>query len=74
MKFDVLLLVTDVRAFAKGSIMTANKLSLRATSVAPALPRVFEAVFVLYANVEKLVANGKKIFVTFPVELECILK
>jgi hypothetical protein len=45
-KFDVLLPVTDVRASAKGSRMTSSKSSSHVTSVAPALPRVCEAVFV----------------------------
>jgi len=41
--------------------------------LAPALSVVCETIFVLYSEVGNLVAIGKKIFVTFPAERECLL-
>jgi hypothetical protein len=38
--------------------------------VAHASHRVFETIRVLYPNVDKLVANGKKIFVKSPARIE----
>jgi hypothetical protein len=40
------------------------------TCVAYAVHRVFETIHVLYSNVDKLVANGKKIFVKLPARIE----
>jgi hypothetical protein len=73
MKYDVLLLVTDTAPYIKKA---AEGLSesypelIHVTCVARALHRVCETIRVLYPNVDKLVANGKKIFLKSPARIE----
>jgi hypothetical protein len=73
-KFDnVLLLVTDAAPYTKEA---AERLSVSypkliyVTCVTHALHRVCETIPALYPNVDKLVANGKKIFVKLPARIE----
>jgi hypothetical protein len=62
-KFDVLLLVTDgapyMKKAAEGLSVSYPKL-IHVTCVAHALRRICETIRVLYPNVDKIVANGKK--------------
>jgi hypothetical protein len=72
-KFDnVLLLVTDsapyMKKAAQGPTVSCPKL-IHDTCVARALHRVCETFRVLYPNVDKLVANGKKMFVKSPARI-----
>jgi hypothetical protein len=73
-KFDsVLLLVIDgtryMKKAAEGLTVSYPKL-IHVTCVAPALHRVCETICVFYPNVDKLVANGKKIFMKLPARIE----
>jgi hypothetical protein len=74
MKVDnMLLLVTDAALYiikaAEGLSVSCPKL-IHVTCVAHALHRVCETIPVLYPNVDKLVANEKKIFVKSPARTE----
>jgi hypothetical protein len=61
-KFDVLLLVTDVAQYMKKAGLSVSYPKLmHVTCVVHALHRVCKTICVLYPNVDKLVANGKKI-------------
>jgi hypothetical protein len=70
---DVLLLVTDAAPYmkktAEGLSVSYPKL-IHVTCVVHALHRVCEIIRVLYPNVDKLVANGKKIFMKSPARIE----
>jgi hypothetical protein len=70
---NALLLVTDaacyVKKAAEGLSVSYPKL-IHVTCVVHALHRVCETIPVLYPNVDKLVANGKKIFVKSPARIE----
>jgi hypothetical protein len=70
---NVLLLVTDATPYMKkateGLSVTYPKL-IHVTCAVHALHRVCETICVLYPNVDKSVANGKKIFVKSPARTE----
>jgi hypothetical protein len=72
-KFDnVLMLVTDAAPYmkkaAEGLSVSYPKL-IHVTRIVHALHRVCGTIRVLYPNVDKLVANGKKIFVKSPARI-----
>jgi hypothetical protein len=65
-KYDnVLLLVTDAAPYMKKTA-EGTSVSYPKLCVAHDLRRVSETIRMLYPNVDKLVANGKKIFVKSP--------
>jgi hypothetical protein len=66
-KFDVLLLVTDAAWYLKKA---AEGLSVSYPKLIHALHSVCETIPVLYPNVDKLVANWRKIFVKSPARIE----
>jgi hypothetical protein len=72
-KFDMLLLVTDAACYmkkaAEGLSVSYPKL-IHVTCVVHALHSVCETIPVLYPNVDKLVANWRKIFVKSPARIE----
>lgn len=73
-KFDnVLLLVTDAAAYMKkaavGLAVSYPKM-VHVTCVAHALHRICEKIRVLYPKVDKLVSNGKKVFIKSPKRID----
>jgi hypothetical protein len=73
-KFDnLLLLVADavqwIKKATEGLAVSYPK-QTHVTGVAHALDRVYETIPVLYPDVNKLAANGKKIFVISPARIE----
>jgi hypothetical protein len=70
---NVLLIVADtalnMKKGTEGLSVSYPKL-IHATCVAHALHGVCETICVLYANVDKLVANGKKISVKSPARIQ----
>jgi hypothetical protein len=73
--YNVLMLVTDATPYMKKA---AEELSvsypklIHVTRIVHALHRVCGTIRVLYPNVDKLVANGKKIFVKSPARIELL--
>jgi hypothetical protein len=70
---SVLLLVTDTAPYMKKAaegLSASYPELIHVPRVAHALHRVCETIRVLYPNVDKLIANGMKIFVKSPARIE----